>query len=445
MLGIMNGMVMQRNSDNVSEIYVLSVRAVNTAAYKGKTEGEIKVEKVSQDKYRLSGIPSGGPYTVEVDGEIFTDIYVGDVWILGGQSNMQGEGYLEENDKIAHDEDIRALFMTDFWGAAKEPLHEMWIAKDKVHTHFFPIHPPKGEVMKGAGPGISFAREMKSLTGVPQGLLCCAHGGASLDHWSEKLKDDGPDASLYAAMLRRFKANGANVKGMIWYQGCADAFNCTGDTFLERMKSFVNAFHKDFGNIPIVQAQLSCVAHPLLPGLRENWMKIREIQRLMPRKIKNLYTIPTMTKSLDDLIHLSRKSQIEMGVQFARTMYWAIYGTDDNGISPCLEIGNITYEINQVVEKVDITVSVENVVGELQSEGKPSGFYLTRNVYEPDEDYVYDIRLEGNKIKVRAWLDESDMENMYIYYGYGLNPYCNIKDSSGRELPFFGPIKVKNH
>ena len=60
---------------------------------------------------------------------------------------------------------------------------------------------------KGAGPGVSFANEMFRLTGVPQGLICCAHGGTTMAQWDPKLKKDG-DNSLYGAMLNRVKRNG---------------------------------------------------------------------------------------------------------------------------------------------------------------------------------------------------------------------------------------------
>ncbi len=48
-------------------------------------------------RFHLTGICTGGPYTLTLTvGEqtfVFTEIYVGDVWILGGQSNMDGCGF----------------------------------------------------------------------------------------------------------------------------------------------------------------------------------------------------------------------------------------------------------------------------------------------------------------------------------------------------------------
>ena len=48
----------------------------------------------------LTGIPVGGPYSLFINSEIYNNIYVGDVWILAGQSNMEGHGRLSQEDKF---------------------------------------------------------------------------------------------------------------------------------------------------------------------------------------------------------------------------------------------------------------------------------------------------------------------------------------------------------
>ena len=45
---------------------------------------------------------------------------------------------------------------------------------------------------------LEIAKEMLRRTGVPQGLIACAHGGTSMAQWSPKLKRLGGD-SLYGA------------------------------------------------------------------------------------------------------------------------------------------------------------------------------------------------------------------------------------------------------
>ena len=444
LLGIKNGMVMQRNSENVADITVTSDTALTFVHYTGFCSGEAAILPLADGRYRLTGIPVGGPYELRTDNATFMDIYVGDLWILAGQSNMQGVGWFAPDDLTDPGEpDIRALYMEDEWGVARHPLHLMWKAKDKVHTQVLHSRPPEGELYQGVGPGITFAQTMKKLTGgVPQGLLCCAHGGASLTHWSEKIKEEGPDKSLYAAMQRRYKANGSHVRGMFWYQGCADAFDGTADTFEERMLSFIASFRNDFGLIPIIQVQLARVVHPMWPGLEENWIKIREIQRLLPQKVEGLYTIGSINKSLDDLIHLSRSAQLELGVQGAEAMYYALHGSQDYHFEALPELESVRVMENPLSQKVDIEVTFRNVYGSLKSDGRTSGFSITHHPYEPDTDVVFDVRLKKNMVKIRTWLSRQEIEGMYLYYGFGLNPYANITDARGRDIPCFGPIRL---
>src|SRR6202023_1447306 len=75
---------------------------------------------------------------------------------------------------------------------------------------------------KGSGLGLPFAVEMVARTGIPVGLVPCAHGGTSMDQWSPALKDREGD-SLYGSMYRRFVAVGGRVRGVLWYQGESDA------------------------------------------------------------------------------------------------------------------------------------------------------------------------------------------------------------------------------
>ena len=76
------------------------------------------VKKVGDGEYELNGIPAGGPYDFSLiadNEEIrYEKMYVGDVWLLGGQSNMEGAGDMTERDFYDQkhpNERVRAFYM----------------------------------------------------------------------------------------------------------------------------------------------------------------------------------------------------------------------------------------------------------------------------------------------------------------------------------------------
>jgi len=125
------------------------------------------------------------------------NILVGDLWVLAGQSNMEGVGDLvdvEPPNELVHNFD-----MADRWMVAEEPLHTLVSATDRVHWRLNDQKQPEryegdklrkftAERKKGAGMGLPFAVEMVKRTGVPIGLLSCAHGGTSMDQWDPRSK-----------------------------------------------------------------------------------------------------------------------------------------------------------------------------------------------------------------------------------------------------------------
>src|SRR4051812_28961045 len=108
--GLFDHMVLQRDARDASDQPITGttkatgpvkarVRAGNKAVrgLDGRTIGHAARGKFT---VTLKGIPTGGPYEIELsvgDEKIaVSDVLVGDVWIAGGQSNMQGCGLRRE-------------------------------------------------------------------------------------------------------------------------------------------------------------------------------------------------------------------------------------------------------------------------------------------------------------------------------------------------------------
>ena len=89
----------------------------------------------------IKALPVGGPYQVELralnkagdtlSSTAVQSILVGDLWMLTGQSNMVGNGRLENLEtthELVHNFNVR-----DEWQVAEEPLHSLAESIDEAH------------------------------------------------------------------------------------------------------------------------------------------------------------------------------------------------------------------------------------------------------------------------------------------------------------------------
>ena len=424
--GIKNGAVLQRDDNNVCRCY-----------FQAESVGTLRVDmgqvtNLSNNQYVLTGIPVGGPYDIillDEESEVqLHDIYVGDVWILAGQSNMEGAGKMRQSQYELEQNPIstiRAYYMNEKWGIAKPQLHQLWESIDscirepfveyRLNSPWKTAHPDKQ--VDGVGPGMYFAMEMQRRNnGVPQGVIPCGVGGSNLDQWKPNTTDN-----LYAAMKRRFHECGANVRGVFWYQGESQAHMSGVVNFVSDMQNLVESIRKDFRNVelPFVQVQINCYRGGNQDG-DICWTKIRELQRTLDEHIEHLTTVYSVDCGLDDLIHLSSQSQEKIGARAAEAMHYAPF-------------------------RANIKIHYSNIVGGLTSQGVPFGFsILEKEDGEPIRE-IARIDLEGDSLRLVVELDPAKMEDYYVCYGYGNTYYCNITDEAGRSIPAMGPLRIKDY
>ncbi|MCG3146733.1 MAG: hypothetical protein PCFJNLEI_00167 [Verrucomicrobiae bacterium] len=380
-------------------------------------------------------LPAGGPYTITLEAGkaklVVKDVLVGDVWICAGQSNMQGVGWLRHADKpMAR---VRAFYMDDRWAVAKDSIHNMWDSVDEVHALLnggTRLEKPK---YWGVGPAVAFGQEMLRRTGVPQGLLACAHGGTSMAQWSPEKKSEG-SKSLYGAMVRRVAKNGGRVAGLIWYQGESDT-NApdVAAVYSEKMRQFVSAVRQDLRSprLPVALVQIGRYVNQWGGG--EFWNSIQDQQRRLPRTIPQLTVVPAVDLPLDDAIHVGGTGLTQLGQRLAEAMHVLRGG---KGARPPL-----AFKRAYVVQDKDSTfgnvvVEFDNVTGKLVSGSRPTGFSLV------EREGIFDTVLDGNKVLLRTFLPVPDLQKLRLVYGAGTNPYCNILDQNNRALPVFGPVNI---
>lgn len=290
----------------------------------------------------------------------------------------------------------------------------------------------------GVGPGVSFGQTMEKYTGIPQGLLACAHGGSTMEQWDPRKKRLGLH-SLYGATLHRVRRNGGRIAGIVWYQGCSDAILQVAPYYTRRMKSLVTAFRRDLGNprLPFVLAQLAPVAHG--HELQEPfWNSIRDQQRRLPKEVDRCLCVPTIDLEMEDCIHIDAASQHRLGRRLAEAM--CVLTKAGKSFPAPIEFDG--YRLSQgkgFPPRTSIEVKFSHVAGSLRAGSKPTGFALS-DWRGQRRDVIFKTLLQGNRVILRTALSENDLKGLRLHYGFGLNPIANITDARDRSLPAFGPI-----
>ena len=372
----------------------------------------------------------GGPYSVGGA----DNVLVGDLWVLAGQSNMEGVGDLvdvEPPSPFVHSYQSR-----EEWALAEEPLHWLGESPRLVHHKLWgretvpdapdPRDPQRN---KGAGLGLAFGRAYHALTGVPVGLIPCAHGGTTMQQWSPELRGAG-GGSLYGATCARVGNVGGKVKGILWYQGESDADPANVALYPDRMTALVSAFRADLGQpgLPFYLVQLGGFATEPSAGMIAGWNGIREAQRTWAKTLPDVGLVSAIDLELDDPIHIGVQGLQRLGRRLA-----------------AVAAGHPAPELQGVVMEdggARLRVTFAHVRGGLRAAGRPAGFTL-RDARGHEFSRVYKVTVDDDAVLLHVnGADTPLPPGLRLWHGYGLYPYCNVTDAEDQALPAFGPVAI---
>lgn len=397
---------------------------------------------------RMRDLKTGGPYDVElrivddqgtsVESLNIADILVGDVWVLAGQSNMEGGGDVTRKGRAV--DEVRAFYMNDRWAPAKVPVTDPWIAVDPVHGELMLPGTSCRPAKRSQGPGVSFGQHMHEVTGVPQGLLACAHGGTSMAQWDPALKHLR-GRSLFGAAVRRIRKNGSRVAGVLWYQGESEASAQQVASYTAEMTKLIRAFRTAGGGsqLPFVLVQLSRHYHK--GDLDEqHWNAIQEQQRLLGLQVKNCAAVPAIDLDLIDGVHLDGSSQVRLGARLAHAAL-ALKGSQRHQPPMRLKRVREVVDTRQGFAWLDLEVAFDNVCGKLVSQLRPEGFAISDSAGRLIPA-VCRTELHNDRVLVKTCLSPWETQGLNLHYGYGSTPYCSILDEADRSLPVLGPVPI---
>ena len=149
-------------------------------------------------------------------------------FLLIGQSNMAGRGYLNE----AHEIDTKRIYT---------------LRNGRWQRMFRPINPDRS--FSGVSLAESFAEAYSKKHNVDVGLICCADGGTKIDQWmpGELLFDN-------AINNARFAARSSEIVGVLWHQGESDCKDELYPVYQSKLETMIQALRKmlNLNNVPFV-------------------------------------------------------------------------------------------------------------------------------------------------------------------------------------------------
>lgn len=296
--------------------------------------GQTAVTTASGGKWmvRLKPMKVGGPYTMTISGENtieFQDLLIGDVWLCGGQSNMQWP--LAETDAAA---DLIA-------GSADESLRLFTVPLVTAPTPAQDL--PSGKwsscgpstVRRFSAVGYHFGRELRRSLGVPIGLINDSYGGSIVQAWTSVrcLESDsesrpglvhkpdwaeGPQNGfglLYNGMIAPIIPYA--LRGVIWYQGEGNTVSTEADHYRASFPLLIHNWREDWGqgDFPFLFVQLAPWArdvqfHVAVDPDGTGWAVVREAQLITSRKVKNTAMAVITDAGDPERIHPRRKGPV---------------------------------------------------------------------------------------------------------------------------------------
>ncbi len=354
-------MVVQRNADvkfwGESSAEGKSVKispSWSKTTYKATVEG-------GKWSVKIPTTDAGGPYTISFnDGEelTLTNILLGDVWILMGQSNMEmpmsGFGFKEQAIAGNTQRHQGVEGSAEVISKAKEstPIRMYKMA-------FTPKNAPQESCAEGewmtnnpnavftfSAAGYFFGMNIQEALDIPIGLLSINRGSSAIETWmsrewlssvgdydfsildSEKIPNNpvGQVCYLYNGMLAPLE--GLSVKGALWYQGESNRTRI--DKYMKQFPAFVAGLreHFDSGEFPFYFAQIAPYSGKI-PANDFSVVLMREAQAKLQDITPRTVMISLTDIGEEKIIHPRFKK--EVGDRFALVALCDTYGVE--GIS----------------------------------------------------------------------------------------------------------------
>lgn len=243
---------------------------------------------------------AGGPFPMTISGNNkldYSNVYVGEVWIASGQSNMQwsvAAGSASDK-KIAQESPANPmlrLFYVKRIPQAK-PVDDVVVERPDNEGPNWTDAEPKS-VMPFSATAYFFGRDLQAALKVPVGMIHTSWGGTRAEAWTSRAvldahplykgeaRPENPNpntaAALYNGMIHPLL--NYRIKGAIWYQGESNAGKA--HSYRELFPMMIENWRKDWhqGAFPFYFVQLAPFYDIVKEPRESTWAELREAQTM---------------------------------------------------------------------------------------------------------------------------------------------------------------------
>lgn len=462
------GAVLQRNTKvAVWGIAAPSVKV--SVSLQGKT-AVAKTDITGKWNVVLPELKAGGPYPLTVisakEKLIVNEIYVGEVWIAGGQSNM---AFMLENSDNGKEEIAKAT--NTLIRFVMVPYKAFESDKDRGDMNWRTA--TTENVSKMSAVAYYFAKDLQAKLNVPVGIICCYKGGSGAQTWTsresllskpelapyvenyddyvsklgkeeyqaliEKYEIDSKryndstkagitglkkpsepmgdrnynrPAGLYDNMLNRIIPY--SVQGTIWYQGEHNANRAK--LYQTLFPVMIDQWRKDFNKpeMPFLFVQLPSYEKADADN-RPIWPELREAQLMTWQTVGNTGMAVTTDLGEKNNIHPTNKEPV--GIRLAAIAFNNVYGIKVPYSGPLYK--KVEFKSNKAILSFDFTYDG------LKSDSDLKGFAIcgADKIFVPAK-----AEIKGNQIVVWSGNVSSPVA---VRYGWENWTEANLKNKAG--------------
>lgn len=216
-------------------------------------------------------------------------------FLMLGQSNMAGRGYLHEVDPI-YNEKIKML-RNGQWQMMAEPInYDRPVAGVSLAASF-------ADLCSKANPDDEI------------GLIPCAEGGSSLNDWH-------PQGTLFRHALSeaRFALETSEICGILWHQGESDSDQSLHETYYEKLSLIIETLRNELNlqDVPLIIGELGhFLGKDGFGKYSSEYQEINQELRRFAHEQPNCYFVSAEGLTANpDGIHLNAVSQRKFGFRY---------------------------------------------------------------------------------------------------------------------------------